>query len=135
MAQHKVIFTPSGIRATADDGQSVYDVALAAGVDMQSICGGQGLCGRCQIELQPGDYAKFAMNVAEDHLAPFTDSETRALTRGRLQPGRRLACRAGVCGDVVIDVPASSQAHGISISKVSTGFATALNPAVQLHMI
>ena len=135
MSQHKVIFTPSGIRATAAPGESVYDVALAAGVDMQSICGGQGLCGRCQIELQPGEYAKFAVTVAEDHLAPFTDSETRALSRGRLAPGRRLACRAGICGDVVIDVPASSQAHAMSISKASTGFTTALAPAVQLHMV
>ena len=25
-ATHKVIFTPSGIRATAQDGQSVFDV-------------------------------------------------------------------------------------------------------------
>ena len=134
MTTHKVIFAPSGIRATAQDGQSVFDVALAAGVDIQSICGGKGLCRRCQIELEPGEHAKFGIKVEEDHLSPWTDSEERAAKRGDLKPGRRLACRAQVCGDVVIEVPNDARQHGSSISKASTGFSTALKPAVKLYM-
>ena len=65
MAQHKVIFTPSGIRATADGEQTVYDVAQAAGVDMQSICGGKGLCNRCQVEVEPGSYPKYGVTVGD----------------------------------------------------------------------
>ncbi len=79
---HKVIFTPSGIRATAQDGESVFDVALAAGVDIQSICGGKGLCKRCQIELEPGEHAKFKLSVSADALSPLSDSETKALRQG-----------------------------------------------------
>ena len=133
-ATHKVIFTPSGLRTSAQHGQSVYDVALASGVDIQSICGGKGLCRRCQIVLEPGDHAKFGMKVTEASLSAWTDSEERASKRGDLKPGRRLACRAQICGDVVIDVPHDARHHGSSISKLSTGFNTALNPAIRLYM-
>jgi len=132
---HKVIFTPSGIRATTEPGQSVFDVALAAGVDIQSICGGKGLCRRCQIEFEPGDYPKFGLKVEGDALSGWTDSEEKAAKRGDLKPGRRLACRAQVCGDVVVEVPHDARQHGSSISKASTGFETALDPGVKLYMV
>ena len=133
-AAHKVIFTPSGIRATAQDGQSVFDVALAAGVDIQSICGGKGLCKRCQIELEPGEHAKFKLSVSANALSPLSDSETKALGKGLMREGRRLACRAQVHGDVVIEVPSDARQHRSVISKASTGFTTALDPAVKLYM-
>ena len=132
---HKVIFTPSGIRATAEHGQSVYDVALGSGVDILSICGGKGLCRRCQIELEPGEHAKFKVNVKEDHLSAWTDSEERAAKRGDLKPGRRLACRAQVLGDVVVEVPQDARHQVSSISKDSTGFETDLDPAIKLFMV
>ncbi|MBX9643013.1 MAG: ASKHA domain-containing protein, partial [Novosphingobium sp.] len=131
---HKVIFTPSGIRTTAKDGESVYDVALASGVDILSICGGKGLCRRCQIEFQPGDYSKFGVKVEEGNLSGWTDSEERAAKRGDLKPGRRLACRAQVLGDVVVEVPGDSRHQVSSISKDSTGFETELKPAIKLYM-
>lgn len=131
---HKVIFTPSGIRATASHGQSVYDVALASGVDILSICGGKGLCRRCQIEFEPGDYSKFGVKVEADHLSGWTDSEEKAARRGDLKPGRRLACRAQVLGDVVVEVPGDARHQVSSISKDSTGFQTDLDPAIRLYM-
>lgn len=131
---HKVIFTPSGIRATAKEGESVYDVALNSGVDILSICGGKGLCRRCQIEFQPGDYPKFGVKVEEGNLSGWSDSEERAAKRGDLKPGRRLACRAQVLGDVVVEVPGDARHQVSSISKDSTGFTTELKPAIQLYM-
>ena len=133
--KHKVIFSPSGIRTTAETGQTVYDVALASGVDIMSICGGKGLCRRCQIELEPGEHAKFKVKVAEHHLSAWTESEERAARRGDLKPGRRLACRAQVLGDVVVEVPHDARHHVSSISKDSTGFETDLDPAIKLFMV
>lgn len=132
---HKVIFTPSGIRATARQGQSVYDVALASGVDILSICGGKGLCRRCQIECEPGDYPKFGVKVEAGNLSGWTDSEEKAAKRGDLKPGRRLACRAQVLGDVVVEVPGDARHQVSSISKDSTGFETELDPAIKLFMV
>ncbi len=134
MKSHRVIFTPSGIRGVAAETDSVLDVALAAGVDIQSICGGKGLCKRCQIELEPGEHAKLNVNVAERHLSPLSATEKKAIAEGELVPPRRLACRAKIRGDVVIDVPSDAREVESSIRKESTHIETELNPAVMLHM-
>ena len=131
---HKVIFTPSGIRADALEGQTVFDVALASGVDIQSICGGKGLCNRCQIELSPGEHAKFKLSVSTDALSPLSDSETRALEKGRMRDGRRLACRAQLCGDAVIEVPSDARQHVSVISKAGTALDCVPKPAIKLYM-
>jgi len=132
---HWVIFTPSGVRARAEDGETVYDVALKAGVDMQSICGGKGLCKRCQVELEPGRHAKYKLNVESKHLSRLTPTEKRAFAEGELAETRRLACRARVKGDVVIEVPSDSHEYDVTISKQSAEFVTDLNPAVKLYMV
>jgi uncharacterized 2Fe-2S/4Fe-4S cluster protein (DUF4445 family) len=134
MTDHSVIFTPSGLRAKGGEGETVYDVALRAGVDMQSICGGKGLCHRCQIELEPGKHAKFNINVEEDHLSKLSPTEKKALHDGDMCDGRRLACRAKLRGDVVIEVPSDSRELETSIQKQSTLVETDLNPSVKLYM-
>jgi len=135
VATHKVIFTPMGVQTEAETGESVYDIALKSGVDMQSICGGKGLCKRCQIECEPGQYAKFKVDMRADSLSKFSPTEKKAVHDGEMIDTRRLACRAKICGDVVINVPSDSREHETSISKASTRIDTALNPAVTLHMI
>ncbi len=135
MTAHKVIFTPSGIRARASEDQTVYDVALAAGVDLQSICGGKGMCNRCQVEVEPGNHAKYGVTVDAHALSDVTESEQRAVDKGRLLPGRRLACRAKIQGDLVVDVPADAREYETSISKASVAFLTELDPAVKLYML
>jgi uncharacterized 2Fe-2S/4Fe-4S cluster protein (DUF4445 family) len=131
---HKVIFTPSGIRAEARPGQTVYDVALASGVDIQSICGGKGLCKRCQIELSPGEHAKFNLTVTEEALSGFTDSEKKAVEKGLMREGRRLACRAQILGDALIEVPSDARQHQSVISKAGTAIDCAIKPAISLFM-
>ena len=46
---HTIVFTPSGRRGEVPDGASVLDAARALGVDLDSVCGGRGICGRCQV--------------------------------------------------------------------------------------
>ncbi|WP_427966548.1 ASKHA domain-containing protein [Altererythrobacter sp.] len=135
MAEHRVIFTPSGIRATAQEGQTLYDVALEAGVDMQSICGGKGMCKRCQVEVEPGSHAKYGITVSETCLSEFTRSEEIAVRKGLMPSDRRLACRAKIQGDVVAEVPADAREYESSISKASVAFLTELDPSVQLYML
>ena len=134
-AGHKVIFAPSGLRAVAGPGETVLDVAHRAGVDLQSICGGRGLCGRCQIEVASGAHAKFAVTACEAHLSAPGEAEARAARRGVLHAGRRLACRAQILGDVVIDVPADSQVHGAIMAKAGTAIDLPLIPPVRLIMV
>ncbi len=132
--QHTVIFTPSGIRALAEHGERVYDVALRTGVDIQSICGGKGLCNRCQIELASGKHAKFGVDVAEAHLSPLTATEKKAIADGDLAAPRRLSCRTKLFGDAVIEIPDDAREYESSIRKESVEVTTGLNPATTLYM-
>ena len=53
-----VIFTPSGRRGRFAEGTTVLDAARSLGVDIDSVCGGRGLCGRCQVVPSFGSFAK-----------------------------------------------------------------------------
>ncbi len=135
MATHKLIFMPSGIQTTGEAGETVYDAALRSGVDMQSICGGKGLCKRCQIEVEPGEFAKFNVSVSDGNIPKLSPTEKKARHDGELSQTRRLACRAKICGDLVIEVPSDSREREMSISKTSTKIETELNPDVRLYMV
>ncbi|MEP3891457.1 MAG: ASKHA domain-containing protein [Hellea sp.] len=135
MATHTLIFTPAGLKTTAQDGETVYDVGLRAGVDIQSICGGKGLCKRCQIEVDTGKHAKFKIDVTEASYSKLSPTEKKAIHDGELPDGRRLSCRTKIRGDLVVNIPADSRERETSIQKKSTSFETELNPALQLYMV
>lgn len=135
MSTHTLIFTPSGQKAQAEAGETVYDVALRAGVDMQSICGGKGLCKRCQVEIEPGKHAKFNITVTEDNVSKLSPTEKKAIHDEELSDRRRLACRAKIRGDLVVEVPDDSREHQTFISKKSDQLDEILNPATTLHMV
>jgi uncharacterized 2Fe-2S/4Fe-4S cluster protein (DUF4445 family) len=44
-----IVFTPSGLRGRFPLGTPVLQAARALGVDVDSVCGGRGICGRCQV--------------------------------------------------------------------------------------
>ncbi len=135
MTAHTIIFTPSGQKTTAQDGETVYDAALKSGVDMQSICGGKGLCKRCQVEIEPGTHAKFNVTVSEESVAKLSPTEKKAIHDGELPDHRRLACRAKIRGDLVVEVPDDSREHKTFISKKSVALDEPLNPSTTLHMV
>ncbi len=135
VASHTLIFTPSGVRTTAEPGESVYDVALRAGVDIKSICGGTGLCHRCQCSLQTGDHAKFKLSVTDDALFKLRPAEKKAIHDGDMADGLRLACRAKVMGDAVIDIPPHARHTQSAIRKAAFDLPGPIAPPVRLHMV
>ena len=42
---NRVVFTPSGLTGDVETGTSVLDAARRLGVDLDSVCGGRGICG------------------------------------------------------------------------------------------
>ena len=134
-AEARAVFTPSGRRGSFPVGTTVLDAARALGVDLDSICGGRGICGRCQVVVSEGAHAKFAITSQARHLAPFTEPEERYLQRRGLAPGRRLGCHARLLGDVVLDVPPESQLHRQVVRKQAEARAIELDPVVRLHHV
>ncbi len=53
-----VLFMPSGKRGRFPVGTPVLDAARSLGVYVESVCGGRATCGRCQVEVQEGNFAK-----------------------------------------------------------------------------
>ncbi|MBA3400260.1 MAG: 2Fe-2S iron-sulfur cluster binding domain-containing protein, partial [Acidimicrobiia bacterium] len=49
----RVVFTPSGIAGIVDSGTTVLAAARQLGVDLDTVCGGRGICGRCQVVPSP----------------------------------------------------------------------------------
>ena len=71
-------------------GKTLLSCAGDMGVRVSSVCGGDGACGTCRIEVVAG----------WDQLTPPTPDETYK----ELEPPHRLSCQAKLIGDVVVKV-------------------------------
>ena len=132
----KIIFTPSGRRGIFRRGTPLLEAARELGVDIDSVCGGRGLCGRCQVLCTEGDFPKLGIVSTTDHLSPFSSTERKYSERKTpLQPGRRLSCHTTVQGDLLIDVPPESQIHRQLVRKEAELREITLDPVVHLHYV
>lgn len=112
-----VVFTPSGRRGNFPVGTSVLSAARSLGVDIDSVCGGRGICGRCQVRPGDGEYAKHKITSSSGHLTVATAIEARYDEKKGIKSGCRLSCQAEIEGDLVIDVPPESQLHKQVVRK------------------
>jgi uncharacterized 2Fe-2S/4Fe-4S cluster protein (DUF4445 family) len=126
---------PSGKRGRFAVGTPLLQAARSLGVDIDSVCGGRGLCGRCQVLVAEGEFAKHGVSSSNASLSPFSEPEVRYSRRQPLAEGRRLSCSARVQADVVIDVPATSQVHRQVVRKDADARAIELYPVVRLHYV
>jgi uncharacterized 2Fe-2S/4Fe-4S cluster protein (DUF4445 family) len=130
-----VIFTPSGKRGRFAIGTPVLTAARQLGVDLDSVCGGRGICSKCQISPGYGEFPKHGVTVDEDALSDWNAVEDRYKRIRGLAPGRRLGCQAQVMGDVVIDVPPESQVHKQVIRKSATERVMTMDPATRSYYV
>ncbi|MCY3814512.1 MAG: ASKHA domain-containing protein [Gammaproteobacteria bacterium] len=134
--QARVVFTPSGRRGVFPHGTPVLQAAWELGVDVASICGGRGLCGRCRVVCSAGDFPKHGIVSSPEHLSPAGVVETRYGERGQpLSAGHRLSCQAEIRGDLVIDVPPESQVHRQVVRKDADSRPIRLDPVVRLYLV
>ena len=130
-----MVFTPSGIEVAVAEGTTVLDAARAGGVDLDSVCGGRGLCGRCQVAPSLGRHAKWGITATAEALSVPGPSELDYRGRRPVPGGHRLGCQAIVAADVVIDVPPASQVRRPVVRKAIDLGDVVLDPVVTLHYI
>jgi len=130
-----IVFTPSGRRGRFRVGTPVLQAARSLGVDIDSVCGGRGICGRCQVVVSEGEFPKHGLTSSAEHLCEITEVERNFQGERPLVQGRRLSCHAKLQGDVVIDVPPDSQVHKQVIRKAAESHDLVLNPLVSLHYV
>jgi len=94
METHTVTFLPDGVEVEAAKGKSLFAAATAAGISVNTVCGGDGVCGKCRVIVRSGK---------------VTAKPNIFLTRRDIQRGVALACQTYIDGDVVVEVPPESR--------------------------
>lgn len=127
-----VVFTPSGRRGRFPEGTSILDAARALGVDLDSVCGGRGICGRCQVVLVEGEFPKHGVVSRAVHATSFSEPEGRYRARSGLAPDRRLGCHTRILGDLLVEVPPDAQIHRQVVRKEAEAREIELDPVLRL---
>tara|TARA_B110000908_G_C10260999_1_gene459235 strand:+ start:1643 stop:3685 length:2043 start_codon:yes stop_codon:yes gene_type:complete len=130
-----VVFTPSGKRGHFAVGTPILTAARQLGVDLDSVCGGRGICSKCQITPSYGEFSKHGVTVKDDALSEWNSVEQRYQDKRGLISGRRLGCQAKVHGDIVIDVPPESQVHKQVVRKRAEARDITMNPSTKLYYV
>ncbi len=130
-----VIFTPSGKRGRFPAGTPILQAARSLGVDLDSVCGGRGICSKCQITPSYGEFSKHGVTVSDGALSEWNKVEERYKSKRGLIDGRRLGCQATVQSDVVIDVPPESQVHKQVVRKRAEAREIVMDPATKLYYV
>ena len=89
-----VVFYPDGKCINAELGTNLLELARSAGVSIDSSCGGKGVCGKCKVLTKYGE---------------VNTRPTAELTGKEKEEGYVLACQSEIVGDVVVEVPVTSQ--------------------------
>ena len=135
MSEPMVIFLPSGKRGKIKKGTTVLSAARQLNVDLDSVCGGRGICSKCQISVSLGHFPKFGIQSKLSSLSHPNEIEDRYKKRRGLANDRRLGCQVQVLADLVIDVPEESQLHKQVVRKSVDLRKVTMSPATQLFYV
>ncbi|MBN1299047.1 MAG: DUF4445 domain-containing protein, partial [Actinobacteria bacterium] len=92
----KIDVEPIGKRIVLEGKKNGLDALIDAGIEIKSVCAGQGTCGKCRILIM-------------DEAAPKpNERELKALSAEEIKHGMRLACQQVFDKDMKIYIPASS---------------------------
>ena len=94
--KYKVEVTNDDGSITVEEGTNLLEALQDAGYELPSLCGGMGLCGKCQVRVREGTLSS-------------TESDREFFSEEELENGMRLSCRIEVEGDLTIDVPSLAQ--------------------------
>ena len=94
MGSCSITFLPDNKTVVVETGQTLMEAASAAGLSISSVCGGEGICGKCRVRVQAGSVAS---------------SPNLFLSAQDEEQGIVLACQSQVQGDVTVEVPPESR--------------------------
>jgi ferredoxin len=86
----RVTFADAGKAAEVPLGKTLLFCAIDMGITISHVCGGDGACGTCRVEVIEG----------WERISPPTPDETYK----ELEAPYRLSCQCKILGDVVVKV-------------------------------
>lgn len=135
MKKYQVIFQPSGRRGEVLEGKTVLEASQDLDGGIESICGGEKVCGKCRVKLEEGFFERYKIESQSDHLSPFTEEEKKFIKEEERVKGYRLGCAAQIRGDVLIFVPEESHIQKQVVRKAATERSIEIKPAITLYYI
>ena len=119
----QVNFEPQGLRVRCPVGTSILDVARASELGLVSVCGGEGTCGRCLVQ------------VLEGTVSPLTETERGQIAGAQIAAGLRLACLTQVLSDVKVRIPPASCEASQRLELNGVDVSVPFDPSVQEHIL
>jgi uncharacterized 2Fe-2S/4Fe-4S cluster protein (DUF4445 family) len=93
MDNHTVTLIPQNATVTVQNGTSLLEAVSQAGITLNNLCGGDGICGRCKMIVRSGE--------VPEEVSP-------KLTRDEIRKGYVLACQVHVYSDLTVEIPEES---------------------------
>jgi uncharacterized 2Fe-2S/4Fe-4S cluster protein (DUF4445 family) len=90
MSTYSVTFIPQNKSVRVEADTSLLEAALRAGITINNLCGGDGICGRCKMIISKGK---------------VTGRVSAKLTRDEIRRGFVLACQTPVEDNLVVEIP------------------------------
>lgn len=115
---YQVNFEPVGRRVNSPGGETILSAAQHAGIMMNAVCGGAGVCGHCLVRILNGN------------VAPIRRYESKVLSPEKASQGWRFACQTIIQGDLDIYLPPETLANAQRTQVESEAVEVSLQPAV-----
>jgi uncharacterized 2Fe-2S/4Fe-4S cluster protein (DUF4445 family) len=111
----EIKFAPGGKSVVVNPGTSLLDAAAAAGLSINSVCGGSGVCGRCRMLVTSGQ---------------VSGGDSALLSAAERDAGMVLACQAVVKSDLTVEIPAATRAKDKLVVDRAAARFQALSPGI-----
>jgi uncharacterized 2Fe-2S/4Fe-4S cluster protein (DUF4445 family) len=102
MEKFKVTFQPDNKTVTADKDRTILSAAISAGININSPCGGDGVCGRCKVKIIRGK---------------VVSQPTGLISEEDRNKGIHLACITSIQSDAEVEVLAESRLDSVKIAQ------------------
>ncbi len=121
MPEHTIHFLPADRLVQVTEGTTIADAAQQADVLIANLCGGEGVCGKCRVQVTKGR-------------APAEDRAKGLFSQDQIMKGYVLACQTEIHDDLEIVIPPESRVDSSKIMSEGESEALAemaLNPIVK----
>ena len=105
MGKYSVKFLPNDISVDVEEGTTIAEAAHQADVFISNLCGGEGVCGKCRIQISKG-------------LAEAEEKAKGLFSQDEIMKGYMLACQTEVHDNLEVIIPPESR---VDDSQILTG--------------
>lgn len=108
MKTFSVTFLPYQKVVEVEEGTTIAEAAQKSGIFINNLCGGEGVCGECRVQIQRG-----TVKTGEKVSAFFSPEE--------IDDGFVLACQTAIFDDLTVEIPSDSR---LEDEQIMTGEGT-----------